>query len=266
MCKINLEIILLYCKMVAPIFNDVGVKKCYTYSRVSSTQQAEQGMSLLDQCQKMRNFIKDNDLICMAEFTDEAVSGAKKYTERSGLNALIMVIKKNELLLVPSLDRLGRSVADLMNICELAKSRGFYLYIMNLNLLYPSVNNVFGDIMISMLGSVASIERTLISERAKSSWNYRKENNLINFKPWFIRETDDKLENYKRDQIRTFVKDLYNDGFSFRWIADYLNKLKLKTGQDKDFYPQSVKQIVDYFIKTGELKKRDVREIIALKK
>lgn len=249
---------------MAPNFGENGISECLLYTRVSTSNQVELGMSLDEQYNKLIAFTKSNGLTVCGIYTDSGISGAKKYTERPQLNNLITIIKKKQLLLVSSLDRLGRSVADILNICSLAKERGFFIYFMNLSLLYPS--NIFSETMITMMSSIAQIERSLISERVKNTWNYRKENGLVNFKHWFVRELEDPLENYKRKQIIDHVKSLYTDGFSFKWIADYLNKLKFTTGHGKAFYPQSIKQMVDFFIECGDLKKRDIRDVIKSKK
>jgi DNA invertase Pin-like site-specific DNA recombinase len=242
------------------LFNGIQITGVHCYSRVSTLTQTEQGISLDEQKNKQSKFLADNNLNAISYYIDGGYSGSKTYEQRPELLKLMTIIKKNELLLVCSLDRLARNVADLLNICQKAKDRGFYIYFMNMNMLYPS--HLFGDMLITMVGAVSSMERQLIQERSKNTWKYRKEMGLKVKDPWFMRVADSDVENLKREQIRDIVSNCYNDGFSYDWIADYLNKMKYKTVNNRDFYANSVKQIVDYFISTGKLKKRNIRDII----
>lgn len=238
---------------------ELGIKKCHLYTRVSTEKQSEFGQSLDDQLTKLRNWCQSNSLDVERVFCEPGVSGGKSYKERPQLSELISNIKKGELLAIASLDRLGRSVSDVLNICEIAKKSGWYIWFHNLNILYPS--DMFSEMLITLMSSVSQIERNLIAERARSSWQYRKENGFIKMKPWFMREADTELETFKRQQIVDTVKNLYQEAFSFTYIADHLNKMKFQTNQKKKFYGQTVKNIIDYLLEVGELKRRRCKVI-----
>lgn len=66
--------------------------------------------------------------------------------------------------MVTKLDRLARSVADLMKIIERIKERNAYLRILAMNL---DTESATGKLMISILGSVAEFEREIMLERQR---------------------------------------------------------------------------------------------------
>jgi DNA invertase Pin-like site-specific DNA recombinase len=85
-------------------------------------------------------------------------------TKRDELDAALDYLRDNDVLMVSKLDRLARSVADLMKIIERIKSRNASLRILAMNL---DTESATGKLMISILGSVAEFEREIMLERQR---------------------------------------------------------------------------------------------------
>ena len=83
-------------------------------------------------------------------------------TQRDELDAALDYLRDNDVLMVTKLDRLARSVADLMKIIERIKSRNASLRILAMNL---DTESATGKLMISVLASVATFEREIMLER-----------------------------------------------------------------------------------------------------
>jgi len=85
-------------------------------------------------------------------------------TKRDQLDAALDYLRDNDVLMVSKLDRLARSVADLMKIIERIKNRNASLRILAMNL---DTESATGKLMVSILGSVAEFEREIMLERQR---------------------------------------------------------------------------------------------------
>jgi DNA invertase Pin-like site-specific DNA recombinase len=83
---------------------------------------------------------------------------------RIKLDAALADLRKGDTLVVTKLDRLARSMRDLMNIVEAVKTKGATLRILAMNL---DTGTPTGTLMLNMLGSVAQFEREMMLERQK---------------------------------------------------------------------------------------------------
>jgi DNA invertase Pin-like site-specific DNA recombinase len=98
---------------------------------------------------------------CTKVFREEISSVA---TNRPQLAAVLEWVREGDTLVVTKLDRLARSVADLVSITAALKAKGAGLHIlaMNLNTATPT-----GKLMLNLLGSIAEFERALMLERQR---------------------------------------------------------------------------------------------------
>ena len=97
-------------------------------------------------------------------FEDAGISGSKGRDERPGLHAMIKAVSRREVDMVAawSVDRLGRSLIDLLDFLrELhAKGVGLFLHQQGLDTSTPS-----GRAMFQMMGVFAELEPAMIRER-----------------------------------------------------------------------------------------------------
>jgi DNA invertase Pin-like site-specific DNA recombinase len=92
----------------------------------------------------------------------ETASGAKK---RPMLMALLGQLKSGDTLIVYSLDRLGRSTSDVLNMLETLNQNGIN-FISNRE--GVDFRTPVGKLVLSILAAVAEMEREMIRERVKS--------------------------------------------------------------------------------------------------
>ncbi|PDT14319.1 DNA invertase [Rhizobium sp. J15] len=98
---------------------------------------------------------------CTKIFKEQLSSVA---TERLELERALDFVREGDLLVVTKLDRLARSVADLMAITETLRRKGVELRILALNL---DTSTPTGKLMLNLLGSIAEFERELMLERQR---------------------------------------------------------------------------------------------------
>ena len=107
-------------------------------------------------------------------FKDEGISGAKGRDERKGFDELIKgAVKKDfDMILCWSVDRLGRSLQDLVSFLNEIHSVNCDLYIHQSGI---DTSTPSGKMMFQMCGVFAEFERGMIRERVISGQNRAKE-------------------------------------------------------------------------------------------
>jgi DNA invertase Pin-like site-specific DNA recombinase len=129
------------------------------YLRVSTTDQRVD-----NQRRELLQVSKRNAWHVVSTFTDNGISGAKGRRDRAGYDALLKSITRREVDLVAawSVDRLGRSLTDLLSFLgEIhSKSCDLYLHQQGLDTSTPA-----GRAMFQMMGVFAEFERAIIRER-----------------------------------------------------------------------------------------------------
>ena len=93
----------------------------------------------------------------------EQVSGVK--TKRPQLAECIRSLRDGDTLVVWRLDRLGRSLPELIKIMTELQDRGIGFHSLNESI---DTTTSMGRLMFHVLGSIAQFERDLISERTKA--------------------------------------------------------------------------------------------------
>src|SRR5260370_31559092 len=121
------------------------------YSRVSTKSQDKSIDAQEDQLKKAG---------CEFIYTDKNQSGGKR--DRPELDKALSFIRKDDVLVVCKLDRLSRSLIDLLNILKILEDRGAKFRSLGEAIETESAG---GRMMMNMLGCFAQFERELIRER-----------------------------------------------------------------------------------------------------
>lgn len=85
-------------------------------------------------------------------------------SQREQLDAALDFVREGDCLVVTKLDRLCRSVADLVAITERLRAKGVALRVLSMNL---DTTTPTGKLMLNLLGSIAEFERELMLERQR---------------------------------------------------------------------------------------------------
>ena len=100
---------------------------------------------------------------CVSVFRDEGISGTAR--ERAGLTDALNALREGDVLVVWKLDRLGRSLAHLIDIVSTLKKRGvgFVSVSESIDTTHPA-----GKLFFHLMGAMAEFERDLIIERTNA--------------------------------------------------------------------------------------------------
>src|SRR6266849_441446 len=108
-------------------------------------------------------------------YEDAGISGAKGRDQRPGLEAMMRAVNAREFDMVAtwSVDRLGRSLTDLLGILQDLQEKGVDLFLHQQGL---DTSTTAGKAMFQMLGVFAEFERGIIRERVNAGLARAKAN------------------------------------------------------------------------------------------
>jgi DNA invertase Pin-like site-specific DNA recombinase len=180
-CLRNRKITLLFCHRTTLAAHMVRYgkkdKRVALYLRVSTGEQTTR-----NQRRELEEAAKRHSWKIAATFEDAGISGAKGRKDRPGLDALLKAVTRREVDMVMawSVDRLGRSLVDLLaTLQELhAKDVDLYLHQQGLDTSTPS-----GRAMFQMMGVFSEFERAMIQERVKAGLARAKDDGVTLGRP-----------------------------------------------------------------------------------
>jgi site-specific DNA recombinase len=146
-------------------------RRAIGYVRVSTTEQAEEGLSLANQREKVEAFCKAKEWKLVDILADEGASA--KDLNRPTLQELLRSVAggEAEVIVVYKLDRLTRSVKDLGYLMEdVFAANGVAFSSIQDNFDTTTAN---GKLVMNIIGSVAQWERDTISERTSDALAYK---------------------------------------------------------------------------------------------
>ncbi|WP_420438469.1 recombinase family protein [Candidatus Poriferisodalis sp.] len=133
------------------------------YGRVSTREQAERGHGLAAQREKTEGYCALMGMTRTEWISDEGASGAKKPHERPGLGRALKMLASGEAdaLVVPALDRLGRSALDVLGIADCAETQQWRLAVVG----QMDSGSPEGRATLTVMAAMAELERGLNRRR-----------------------------------------------------------------------------------------------------
>lgn len=220
--------------------------KAIGYIRVSTAGQAEDGVSLEAQKAKIRAWAQANDAELVHIFEDQGISGTKG--DRPGLlGALEYATHHKAALIVYSLSRLSRSTRDTLEIAENLDKANADLVSLSEKI---DTTTAAGKMVFRMLAVLNEFERDQISDRTKAALSYKKANRektggLVPY--GFKVDSEGHLhEDQTEQEVINRILELRAKGWNYSAISRELNRLGYKTKTGKTWYPQQVKNVINY--------------------
>ena len=136
--------------------------RAVTYSRVSTS-----GQEISNQTNILREVSTMKGLTIVKEYTDVGISGAKGRDQRKGFDELLKGATRKEfdVILVWSVDRLGRNLQDLISFLNEIHSVGCDLFIHQSGI---DTTTPTGKMMFGILSVFADFERSMITQRTRA--------------------------------------------------------------------------------------------------
>lgn len=181
------------------------MKKIAIYARVSTDKQTCENQLI-----ELRAVAARSDYEIVSEFIDEGISGIKSRQDRPALNALMKAAtqRKFDLVMVWSIDRLGRSLQHLVEILNELQSLKVDLMFLQQGL---DTSSASGRMMFSVFGALAEFERNLIRERVIAGQQRAKASGVKLGRP-----------SKMNDGMRNAIQILREKGMGIKQIAKQL--------------------------------------------
>jgi DNA invertase Pin-like site-specific DNA recombinase len=139
------------------------------YLRVSTAEQ-----TTTNQRRELNAVAKRHGWSVVQVFEDAGISGAKGRKDRPALDALLKAVARREVDMVAawSVDRLGRSLTDLLDFLRELHAKGVDLFLHQQGL---DTTTPAGKALFQMMGVFAEFERSMIQERVRAGLRRAKE-------------------------------------------------------------------------------------------
>jgi len=141
------------------------------YIRVSTEDQAREGVSLDNQENKIRAYADLNGFELVDVIKDEGVSG--KTMDRPGMNLINSMIETAEIdaVIVYKLDRLSRKTIDILSTLDTWEKKNIAFHSITDKI---DTKTAAGKFLLTILSALAQMERDLISERTSDALAHKK--------------------------------------------------------------------------------------------
>jgi DNA invertase Pin-like site-specific DNA recombinase len=182
------------------------MKRVCLYLRVSTDKQTTD-----NQRKELEGIAHRRGWEVVEVFEDNGVSGSKGRDKRPALDRLLKEAsrRKFDVVMCWALDRLGRSLSDLLGIMQHLEACGVDLYIDKQNL---DTTTPAGKLLFHVTGAFAEFERDMIRQRVLSGLDRAKKYGTKSGKPIGRPQTPERT--------RQEIRDLKDQGVSLRKIAE----------------------------------------------
>jgi site-specific DNA recombinase len=219
--------------------------KAIGYARVSTDKQADRGVSLDAQREKIRAMV----VVHGAELADIIVEAGEsaKSLNRPGMQRLLALVDSGEVqaVIVAKLDRLTRSVKDLCELLEKFERRGVALISVAESL---DTGSAAGRLVLNIMTAVSQWEREAIGERTRDALSHKRSNGerLGNIQFGYRLCADGKhVEPDPAEQaVLAEIQQLRRSGTTLRGIAAALNQRTLRTRRGSSWRLEHVARII----------------------
>jgi len=219
--------------------------KAIGYARVSTDKQAERGVSLEAQTEKIRAMALVHD----AELRDIIVDGGEsaKSLNRPGMQRLLTLVDSGEVktVIVAKLDRLTRSVKDLCELLERFERRGVALVSVAESL---DTGSAAGRLVLNIMTAVSQWEREAIGERTRDALSHKRSNGErvgnIQFGYRLCADGKHLEQDVSEQAVLNEIRQLRQEGATLRGIAATLNHRALRTRRGSAWRLEHVARII----------------------
>lgn len=216
------------------------------YTRVSTGKQAESGLSLTDQVDGTTAAVAARGWTVVHHAQDAGAS-AKSLKRRPALAEALSMLDRGEadVLVVKTLSRLARSVADFANLMDRAQRRGWGMVCLDLNI---DTTTAAGRLVANIFASVAQWEREVIGERTADAHRVRRD-----------RGERVGQEPILSAPVRRRIASEVRKGRSLRSIAQDLNDRGVATAKGGTWHASTVAHVARSVARDASLKAKAKR-------
>ena len=228
-----------------------AAKTAIGYVRVSTQEQATDGVSLEAQRDRLRAYCKLNSIKLIDIKADEGYSGST--LDRPGLQSALQMLRRGRAntLIVAKLDRLSRSLRDVCTLVEelFSDEQNHLLSLCGM----VNTHSAAGRMVLMNLANYNQFEREMISERTRDALQHMKAQGVrLGQAPYGYVFSQDLDKNGRRvlvplpeeqDVLRQ-IRELRSDGLKLGQIARRLNEAGIAARRNGIWRVQSLSRFL----------------------
>ncbi len=226
--------------------------KAIGYTRCSTQEQADSGLGLTAQTERIRAYCGMKGLALLDIIEDSGVSGGKPLADRDGGRELLDVIRKRraDAVVMLKLDRMFRNAGDCLTTVEKWEKSGVALHIVDLGGNAIDTTSAAGRFMLVILAGAAEMERNLVRERTKAAMGVKRANGeLVGTLPFGFTLAEDGvtlIPNGAEQETIGAICTMRSEGLSFTKIAEALTAqgIPTKSGNGKKWNQATIRGIL----------------------
>lgn len=213
--------------------------KVIGYTRVSTEEQVNSGLSLKAQAEKIKGYASLYDLELTGIIEDAGVSA--KNLDRPGLHKVLDLLRTGKVqgVVIAKLDRLSRNVVDINLLIEefFGEKSSYQSSLLSVSDQIDT-RTAGGRLVLNILMSVAQWEREAIGERTRTALQQKKAEGVKLGRP-------EKKLSGEELEIGQYARELKKSGLSLRQIADRLTDEGYTTARGGKWHATTVKNLLE---------------------
>ena len=226
--------------------------KAIGYTRCSTNEQADSGLGLESQAERIKAYCTLKGMFLAGIITDAGVSGGKPLAQREGGERLIAAVKDRRVkaIIMLKLDRGFRDAGDCLNTVDQWERAGIALHVIDLGGNAIDTTSAAGRFMLVVLAGAAEMERNLTRERTRSALAVKKANGeRVGAVPYGFDLAPDGcalVENSAEQAVIADIRAMRAGGMRLQRIARALTTrgVPTKTGRSDRWSHQAVARII----------------------
>ena len=225
--------------------------KAVLYIRVSTEEQAAEGVSLAAQEAALRAYCTMRGLTVVELVTDGGISAGKPLSTRpGGARVLTMAAKKQVHAVVAwKLDRLFRDAGDCLEVTREWDRSGVALHLVDLGGQAIDTASAMGRFFLTVLAGAAEMERNLVRERTSAALQHKAARGeftggLVRYGYGLADNGVDLVPVPAEQKVIDEVRKLRAAGLSLRMIAGELARRGFKSRAGRGFGAKQIRQMV----------------------
>jgi site-specific DNA recombinase len=220
------------------------------YVRVSTEEQAIEGVSLEAQQEKIRAYCTMRNLDLVDMVIDAGVSAGKPLASRNGGAQVLDAVRRRKAgaIVALKLDRLFRNCADCLNVIEGWDKAGIALHLVDLGGQAVDTSSAMGRFFITVMAGAAELERNQVRERTSMAMRHKAARGeyIGGHAPLGHRlQEDGTLAAVDVEQeALALARELHGRGLSLREVSKALAEGGHVNRKGKPFHSQQVSRMV----------------------
>ncbi|MFB6271976.1 MAG: recombinase family protein [Salinibacter sp.] len=167
--------------------------KALGYVRVSTQEQAMEGLSVDAQRAKIEAHATAQGMTIVETYVDRGVSASKPLATRSAGSEMLAALAAGDAdaVVAIKLDRLFRDSIDALTVTREWDEAGIALHLLDMGGASVDTSSAFGRFFLTVMSGFAEMERNLISERTTAALSYKRDQGEWIGRPPFGYRMDD---------------------------------------------------------------------------